>query len=770
MQMSVRALMTVSRWIIGLTFIFSGFVKVIDPVGTGLIMGEYFKIVGISAASLALVLGVSTAVLELLLGFAVLMGLRMKISANVILLFMVFFTFLTLYLAIFNPITHCGCFGEAIVLTHWQSFGKNLLLLLLAVILYKYRDSYRAVAPEFVEWGVVIVAALFMLGLSVHSYRHLPMMDFMNYRVDTELNTRGESSSGPLFETTFIYSKDGKKYEFDIDNLPDSTYTFVDSKTVQVGGKADSSADFSVTGRGGGYVTEYFTAAGKTIFIATAPLIERVGKRASDKIRELADSLSMRGVELALLTGSAWDKIDIEIERLNLSAITVYNADYKMLLTMNRSSLGILYLDGGRIISKWAWRDAPTENLDELLDGDSELLAVKARIGEKLSAEFSILVIVLIALIGRYICRKIFSRRKVSKGDTAMPAISDGIISQNVDMSGLTTLGIKAVAQWYAKPSSIAEIKAILADSSWRGVTSSGRVENPMLIIGSGSNILFCSELYKGLVIHPAIKGIEIVSDNSDYIFLRVGAGVVWDEFVEYCVDRGWGGLENLSKIPGCVGASPVQNVGAYGSEAKDIIEKVEFIYVENGEDGQLDNAGCKFGYRDSIFKGELKSKVIVTYVTFKLSKLPVINNNYADLSEMLSMVETPSIYDVRMAITAIRDAKLPDPAKIGNAGSFFKNPVIEKSVAEKLCEEYPDIKTYPATEGYIKLSAAWLIDQCGFKGVRKGNVGVHDKQALVLVAYPGATGKDLVTLAEEIRSAVIDKFGVTIEPEVQIV
>ena len=344
----------------------------------------------------------------------------------------------------------------------------------------------------------------------------------------------------------------------------------------------------------------------------------------------------------------------------------------------------------------------------------------------------------------------------------AKTAILDGIISQNRDMSGMTTLGLRSVARWYAEPRSVTALKSILADDRFRGL--------PMLIIGSGSNILFSSKLYEGLVVHPAIKGMEIVSDDSGFIYLRVGAGVVWDELVEYCVERGWGGLENLSKIPGCVGASPVQNVGAYGSEAKDAIERVEFVYIESGNDGQLDNIDCKFGYRDSIFKRELKSKVIVTYVTFRLSKYPVINSSYADLSQALSKVGSPSIYDVRMAVMAIRDAKLPDPVTIGNAGSFFKNPVVEESVAAKLCEEYPAIKTYPAGTGYVKLPAAWLIDQCGFKGVRRGNVGVHDKQALVLVAYREATGEELISLSEEIRCAVFGKFGVTIEPEVQII
>ena len=864
-EQSVKFIMTLSRLIIGLTFIFSGFVKVIDPVGTGLIMGEYFKIVGFSSGFLALFLGVSAAVLELLLGFSVLIGLRMKISSKVVFAFMVFFTLLTLYLAIFNPITHCGCFGEAIVLTHWQSFVKNLVLLLFVYLLYRYREQYRVLAPALIEWGVLLILAVIIYWLSVHSYKHLPMTDFMNYKADTNLDA--DRSSVLTFKTTFIYSKDGKKYEFTIDNLPDSTYIFVDSKTVQTG-TTDTSADFAVTDRTGEYVTEHFVSHGKSIFIATSPKIERVRGKAADKIKALADSLSLRGVELALLTGSAWDKTDAAIERLGLSAIDVYYADYKMLLTMNRSSIGVVYLSDGRVISKWAWRDAPVKKLDKILDEDAELLAINTRIKEKLSSQFALLFMVLGALLLRYMFCRIFGggsfgrksimfgsgerlsgnkndlsdndgefsdSRDASSGkevsndnssstdsddklfdsggdaseeddssnneavsavknrtvsiindiaaaiddvtDADVFPISDSesiersaLIEQNRDMTCMTTLGLKATAKWYAVPSSPAEIKAILADSRWKEEKNTQSGETPLLLIGSGSNILFGSEFYNGLVMHPAIKDMVIVSDDDEYIYLRVGAGVVWDELVEYCVARGWGGLENLSMIPGCVGASPVQNVGAYGSEAKDTIDNVEFIYIESGEEGRLDNAGCKFGYRDSIFKNELKSKVVVTYVTFHLSKYPIINSNYADLSDHLSKVDNPTISDVREIVTAIRADKLPAPAEIGNAGSFFKNPVVEESVASKLQEQYPSLRTYPAREGFAKFPAAWLIDQCGFKGAKKGNVGVHDKQALVLVAYPGATGEELISFAEEIQAAVMEKFGVSIEPEVQIV
>jgi|GEM_PF-4736 len=791
-EQSIRLVMTLSRLVIGLTFIFSGFVKVIDPIGTGLIMGEYFKMVGLSPGFLSQFSGVSTAVLELLLGLAVLIGFRIKISSKAVFAFMLFFTLLTLYLAIFNPITHCGCFGEAIVLTHWQSFVKNLVLLLFAYLLYRFRDRYGNIAPALVEWGVLVILALSIYGLSVHSYKHLPMTDFMNYKVDTNLDVDKNNVSAPVFETTFIYSKAGKNYEFTIDNLPDSTYTFVDSKTIQVGGSTDSSGDFAVTDRSGEYVTERFVSSDRPIFIATIPNIEKVRGRAADRIRDLSDTLHIRGVKLALLTGSAWDKVDEAAERLGLSDIDIYYADYKMLLSMNRSSVGVVYLSDGHIISKWAWRDTPAEDIDAILKEDPELLAVKSRIGERLSLQFSLLILVLGSFVCRYIFKKLFYSGKrdsslssevagvgtVSesvdvRSDIQTPDIDEtitessdtsysAIVEQNKDISRLTTLGLKVVAKWYAEPSSPEEVKAVLADDRVCG--------SRVLLIGSGSNLLFSREFYDGLVIHPAMKDIAIASDNDEYIFLRVGAGVVWDELVEYCVDRGWGGLENLSGIPGCVGASPVQNVGAYGSEAKDSIDSVEFVYIETGEYGKLDNSECKFGYRDSIFKNELKSKVVVTYVIFRLSKYPVVNSSYADLSEALSALAEPSIYDVREAVIAVRSAKLPDPAEVGNAGSFFKNPIVEESVASKLREEYPGIKIYPAPKGYAKLPAAWLIDQCGFKGVRKGNVGVHDKQALVLITYPGATGEELIAFAEEIRNTVLDKFGVTIEPEVQFV
>lgn len=333
-------------------------------------------------------------------------------------------------------------------------------------------------------------------------------------------------------------------------------------------------------------------------------------------------------------------------------------------------------------------------------------------------------------------------------------------LEKNKNLKTLNTLGFDVNAQWYARPECTEELKSLLCDKQYYGMEK--------LIMGSGSNILFKGN-YNGIVIHPAINEISIVDRDNDFVYVRAGAGVVWDNFVVWCTDRGWGGIENLSAIPGCVGASPIQNIGAYGSEVKDTIVSVEFIMLSNGQECTLDNKSCNFGYRDSVFKNELKSKVAITFVTFKLSLYPKLNINYADVSEKLANVKNPTLSDVREAIVEIRARKLPDPAVVGNAGSFFKNPVIEEEIALKLQKENSTLKLYPAKDG-CKVPAGWLIEQCGFKGVRYGNVGVHQNQALVLLAYEGATGEELLGLAEKIKRSVKDRFNIDIIPEVNVI
>jgi len=333
-------------------------------------------------------------------------------------------------------------------------------------------------------------------------------------------------------------------------------------------------------------------------------------------------------------------------------------------------------------------------------------------------------------------------------------------IEKNKSLKSLNTLGLDVNAMWFSEPENLEELKSLLKDRQYKDVDK--------LITGSGSNILFKGN-YNGLVIHPAIKEISIVNIDNDFVYVRAGAGVEWDNFVVWCTDRGWGGVENLSSIPGCVGACPIQNIGAYGSEVKDTIASVEFLMLSNGHEFVLDNKNCIFGYRDSIFKNELKSKTVITFVTFKLSLHPQININYVDVSEKLAGIQEPTLNDVRQTIAQIRKKKLPDPAIIGNAGSFFKNPVIEKERALKLQKDNPTLRLYPTDEGY-KVPAGWLIEQCGFKGVRFGNVGVHPNQALVLVAYEGATGEELIHLAEKIKRSVKDRFSIDILPEVNVI
>lgn len=323
------------------------------------------------------------------------------------------------------------------------------------------------------------------------------------------------------------------------------------------------------------------------------------------------------------------------------------------------------------------------------------------------------------------------------------------------------TLGFDINAEYFAEPSTCEEVIEIFKDDSLN--------HKPILVLGSGSNILF-TEDFHGIVVSPSMKDISISDDSTDNVYLKVGAGVDWDFFVEYCCDRGWGGVENLSLIPGNVGASPVQNIGAYGSEAADSIHEVEYFDIDKKEFVVIKGSSCKFGYRESIFKRDLKGKAIITHVTFKLSKIPVLNTGYADVELAMKDVINPSISDVRRAIVNIRRNKLPDTKEIGNCGSFFKNPVVNMELAIRLKNEYPSLKVYPAGNNFAKLPAAWLIENCGFKGMREGNVGVHDKQALVLLAYKGATGNELLELAKKIRAAVFSKFEIDIEPEVNII
>jgi UDP-N-acetylmuramate dehydrogenase len=293
--------------------------------------------------------------------------------------------------------------------------------------------------------------------------------------------------------------------------------------------------------------------------------------------------------------------------------------------------------------------------------------------------------------------------------------------------------------------------------------------KKPLLIIGSGSNILFTSN-QKGTILSPEIDVINVEEHDHDTVIISAGAGVKWDNLVNWSVNNSYGGLENLSLIPGTVGATPVQNIGAYGVEVKDVIEKVRAVSTKDGTVTEFSNKDCCFSYRNSIFKKEIKGKYLITRVYYRLSTIPLLNLDYGSLNSEIEKLGKVTLKNVREAVINIRRSKLPDPEVLGNAGSFFKNPLPDNSIVESLIKRFPCMPVYKSESGGMKLAAGWLIDQCGWKGFRKGDAGVHEMQALVLVNYGNATGKEIYDLSESIKNSVYEKFGVILEREVEIV
>ena len=332
---------------------------------------------------------------------------------------------------------------------------------------------------------------------------------------------------------------------------------------------------------------------------------------------------------------------------------------------------------------------------------------------------------------------------------------------RNIGLKERNTFGIDVSCSRYVEFSTTDDLVTLFSDGSVRDCRWS--------VLSGGSNILFSGD-FEGVLLHPVNDDITVVSDDGDCVQVRVGAGVGWDSFVAWSVDRGLWGVENLSGIPGMAGASPVQNIGAYGVEAKDSIFSVEMFAVDRCKSVVMAAGHCEFGYRDSVFKHALKGKVIITAVNFLLSYKPRPVLGYGDLRDRVSAQGELTPGNVRRAVIDIRNSKLPDPSVLGNAGSFFKNPVVSAAKASELKLEYPDMPVYPAPrEGCSKLAAGWMIDRCGWRGRREGAVGVHERQALVLVNYGGATGNDVLDLARHIQSDVYDRFGVGIEMEVNV-
>ena len=335
------------------------------------------------------------------------------------------------------------------------------------------------------------------------------------------------------------------------------------------------------------------------------------------------------------------------------------------------------------------------------------------------------------------------------------------ITAENISLKPFTTFAVDAKARFFIELFSQEEIISFL------GVSRSEH--RPLLILGGGSNILFTKD-FPGTVLKIAVRGIDILSEDNDHVYIRASAGENWDNFTRYTVEKGWGGLENLSLIPGNVGTSPVQNIGAYGTELKDVLHSVEAIDIETARKRSFSAEECGLKYRDSIFKKDLKGRFIIVSCTYRLSKEPMVNLSYKALRvELETMtVRNPSIQDVRNAVIGIRRRKLPDPAMIGNAGSFFKNPSVSAEDLEKLKGKYPGIAFYQQADGY-KVPAAWLIEQCGWKGKRFGDAGVHVNHPLVLVNYGSASGEEIMALANMIRDSVFERFGIFLEEEVNI-
>lgn len=327
------------------------------------------------------------------------------------------------------------------------------------------------------------------------------------------------------------------------------------------------------------------------------------------------------------------------------------------------------------------------------------------------------------------------------------------------------TFGMEVKAALYAEYESVEELQALLVrlQGEWAGW--------PFLQMGGGSNLLFIDDTYQGVVLHSAIRGWEVVAEDEDEVHLRVGAGVVWDELVAHCVGRQWGGMENLSLIPGEVGASAVQNIGAYGVEVKDLIECVHTLEVSSGAERTFSAAECRYAYRQSIFKQELKGKYIVTHVTYRLQKHPVLHLDYGNIRKELERQGGPvTLEAVRQAVISIRQSKLPDPEVLGNAGSFFMNPIVPREVMLRIQADYPTMPYYEVDAGQVKIPAGWMIEQCGWKGRSLGRAAVHDKQALVLVNLGGATGQEIVALCQAVRDDVKATFGIDIRPEVNFI
>ena len=337
-------------------------------------------------------------------------------------------------------------------------------------------------------------------------------------------------------------------------------------------------------------------------------------------------------------------------------------------------------------------------------------------------------------------------------------------IQYNISLKPYNTFAVDVTAAEFMVAEELDDLVNFICSGQLRG--------KKFLVLGGGSNILFTHD-FDGLVIKNNIAGIEENEMGKNNVLIKAGGGMVWDDLVHYCMDKGYGGIENLVMIPGSVGAGPIQNIGAYGVELKDTFHSLEAVEVETGKLKTFSNEECTFGYRDSIFKREHKGKYVIVSVSLLLYKDHVPDVTYGAIKEELQQMGIkgePGILDVGAAVMAIRSKKLPDPEEIGNAGSFFKNPLVSEEKYHEICDRYPGMPSYKGVPGMLKVPAGWLIEQCGWKGKVDGNAGVHDKQALVLVNKGQATGAEIFMLAQKIKTSVSDEFGIDLEMEVNII
>lgn len=334
----------------------------------------------------------------------------------------------------------------------------------------------------------------------------------------------------------------------------------------------------------------------------------------------------------------------------------------------------------------------------------------------------------------------------------------------NFNLKPFNSFGFNTVAKHFVEINDIQQLESLITTDVFK--------QEKHLVLGSGNNVLFQNDVFDGLVIYINTKGIEILSEDENKVVVRAQAGEDWPNFVRFCVGKGWHGVENLAHIPGKVGAAPVQNIGAYGMELKDTFLQCEAVEIATAKKRVFSKEECRFGYRESVFKNTLKGQFVITSVGFLLKKNAPLLLEYGNIRTYLKQngIENPSLQQLHDAICAIRDAKLPDTKQIGSAGSFFKNPAIERAQLDGLQRHYPDIPHYDEASGKVKVPAGWLIEQAGWKGWRDGHVGVYDKQALVLVHYGGGKGQDIVKLARKIQDSVQAKFGIKISPEVNFI